>query len=580
MKRLVLVGITLVVLAFQLTAQAKPRLAILPFSGGDGEEGETIAELFSFEPALTAAFIPVPRTRITAAIRSENLFQMGTTWTDPDTVAALGKQLGAQYALAGHITALGNNKLLVISILQIEHLQEVAGDLQTYRSIEEIPAKLPAMVQTIVNATKVDTAKLPKLAVVPVQLQGGQAQEAADVPAQILSLYVVRSGRYAVYPRTSSLDQVQKEYPEQTDGKVADERIARIGAGDNPRYVLSAIARKLGTLTMFNASVIDLESGGMINGASANYRTLDDGISAMASLTNTLTGIKIAAPEASTQSTAAPADMVRIQGGTFMMGSPSSEAGRDSDEVQHRVTVSGFSIEKYEVTVANFRAFVQATGYRTDAETSGGAYVWIGSEWVMKADANWKNPYFTQTENSPVTCVSWNDAVNYCNWKSRQEGLTPAYTINGTNVTWNRSANGYRLPTEAEWEYACRAGTTTPFSTGSNITTNQANYDGNYPYNGNAKGTYRQKTTPVGSFAPNSWGLYDMHGNVWEWCWDWYGSYSSSAQTDPMGAASGSARVCRGGGCYDDAAYLRSAYRFGSTPTDRYYYLGFRVVRP
>ncbi|MHC6202075.1 formylglycine-generating enzyme family protein [Breznakiellaceae bacterium SP9] len=276
-----------------------------------------------------------------------------------------------------------------------------------------------------------------------------------------------------------------------------------------------------------------------------------------------------------------PADMVRIAGGTFMMGSPSNEPSRDDDEgPQHRVTVSGFSIGKYEVTVANFRAFVQATGYRTDAESSGGAYVWTDDDWVKKADANWKNPYFTQTENSPVTCVSWNDAVNYCNWKSRQEGLTPAYTISGTNVSWNRSANGYRLPTEAEWEYACRAGTATPFSTGSNISTSQANYDGNYPYNGNSKGTYREKTTAVGSFAPNSWGLYDMHGNVYEWCWDWYSAYSSSSQTDPMGAASGSYRVWRGGGCRDYAAFLRSAARVYFKPTFRVSYLGFRVVRP
>ncbi|MHC6202342.1 formylglycine-generating enzyme family protein [Breznakiellaceae bacterium SP9] len=276
-----------------------------------------------------------------------------------------------------------------------------------------------------------------------------------------------------------------------------------------------------------------------------------------------------------------PADLVRIQGGTFTMGSPADEAGRDSDEgPQHQVTVSGFSIGKYEVTVANFRAFVQATGYKTEAESSGGAYVWTDDDWVMKADANWKNPYFTQTKNSPVTCVSWNDAVNYCNWKSRQEGLTPAYTISGTNVSWNRSANGYRLPTEAEWEYACRAGTTTLFSTGNNITTSQANYDGNDPYNGNAEGTYREKTTPVGSFAPNNWGLYDMHGNVWEWCWDWKGGYSGGSQTDPIGAASGSYRVYRGGGWGSNAAFLRSANRSDNTPASRDFNLGFRVVRP
>jgi formylglycine-generating enzyme required for sulfatase activity len=142
-------------------------------------------------------------------------------------------------------------------------------------------------------------------------------------------------------------------------------------------------------------------------------------------------------------------------------------------------------------------------------------------------------------------------------------------------------SNGYRLPTEAQWEYACRAGTGTPFSTGNNITTSQANYDGRGPYNNNAKGENRGKTTPVGrSFAPNAWGLYDMHGNVWEWCWDWYGSYSSGAQTDPGGAVSGYSRVIRGGSWDNYGQYLRSAYRNFDYPYGRSYVIGFRLVCP
>jgi formylglycine-generating enzyme required for sulfatase activity/TolB-like protein len=245
----------------------------------------------------------------------------------------------------------------------------------------------------------------------------------------------------------------------------------------------------------------------------------------------------------------APANMVRIQGGTFTMGSPTTEVDRGSSETQHQVTVGSFYMGKYEVTQREYQALMGT------------------------------NPSRFKGDNLPVENVTWYDAVNYCNALSRKEGLTPAYTVSGTNVTWYFSANGYRLPTEAEWEYACRAGTTTPFSTGSNITTNQANYDGNYPYNGNAKGVYRQKTWAVGSGVANSWGLYDMHGNVWEWCWDWYGTYPSGSQTDPMGASSGTSRVKRGGGWYSNGQNLRSAYRNYNTPSTRDKTLGFRLVR-
>jgi formylglycine-generating enzyme required for sulfatase activity len=261
-----------------------------------------------------------------------------------------------------------------------------------------------------------------------------------------------------------------------------------------------------------------------------------------------------------------PDGFMRIPAGTFTMGSPASEAGRDGDEgPQHSVTVSGFYMSKYEITQ---------------------------KEWV---EVMGSNPSYFKGDNLPVEQVTWYDAVEYCNKRSVKEGLTPAYTIDKTRsdpdnrngndkvkwvVTWNRGASGYRLPTEAEWEYACRAGTSGPFSTGNNITTSQANYDGNYPYNGNAKGEYRRKTWNVGSGTANSWGLYDMHGNVWEWCWDWYGSYTGGAQTDPVGASSGAARLSRGGGWFSDAQGARSAYRDGDTPSFRYGNLGFRLVRP
>ncbi|GHV90483.1 hypothetical protein AGMMS50268_09860 [Spirochaetia bacterium] len=269
-----------------------------------------------------------------------------------------------------------------------------------------------------------------------------------------------------------------------------------------------------------------------------------------------------------------PDGFVRIEGGTFTMGSPSSEAERwDGEGPQHTVSISAFYMGKYEITQ---------------------------KEWVAVMGSN---PSYFKGDNLPVENVSWYDAIEYCNKRSEKEGLRPAYTIDKSrldpnnnapttsetdwlndNIRWivtvNKNANGYRLPTEAEWEYACRAATTTPFSMGNNITTNQANYNGNYPYNNNAKGEFREKTTAVGSFAPNRWGLYDMHGNVFEWCWDWHDDYSTITQTDPTGAASGSNRVLRGGGWFNDAQNLRSANRFVNTASNRYGNSGFRVVRP
>jgi formylglycine-generating enzyme required for sulfatase activity len=233
--------------------------------------------------------------------------------------------------------------------------------------------------------------------------------------------------------------------------------------------------------------------------------------------------------------------MVRINGGTFMMASPTNEAGSLADEVQHQVTVSSFYMGKYEVTQKEYQE-------------------------VMGT-----NPSNFKGDNLPVENVSWYDAVDYCNRLSQKEGLTPAYTIDGENVTWNSNANGYRLPTEAEWEYACHAGTTTAYNTGAAISDNTGWYSGNSD----------STTHPVGQKPANPWGLYDMHGNVSEWCWDRYGgAYSSNAQIDPRGASSGPHRVRRGGGWNQGVAqFLRSAYRNYTTPSYRNNSIGFRLVR-
>lgn len=243
-------------------------------------------------------------------------------------------------------------------------------------------------------------------------------------------------------------------------------------------------------------------------------------------------------------------DFVQIGSGTFTMGSPAEERWREGDEVQHQVTLGAYLIGKYEVTQAEYT-------------------VVMGS-----------NPSSFTGDNRPVETVSWYDAVRYCNALSEREGLTPVYTIDGENVTWNREGNGYRLPTEAEWEYACRAGTVSPFSTGRNITVDQSNWYSSYPYiDGEGGGAYRRQTVGVDEFTPNPWGLYNMHGNVSEWCWDRYAAYGTQAQTDPTGAETGRNRVARGGGWYDYAKHVRSAYRSVAPPDYTDYKRGFRVAR-
>ena len=256
-------------------------------------------------------------------------------------------------------------------------------------------------------------------------------------------------------------------------------------------------------------------------------------------------------------------EMVRIQSGTFTMGSPDTETNSNEDErPQHQVTLSPFYMGKYEVTQKQYETVM------------GSLPLFITSPDYDYGEGN----------NYPVYGTRWSQAIAFCNKLSTMEGLTPAYTLNGTtnpdewsassdwgSVICNWDTNGYRLPTEAQWEYACRAGTTGPFSTGNNITTSQANYDGTRPYNNNPTGMNRKKTTPVGNFAPNRFGLYDMHGNVLEWCWDFYGYYSSDAQTDPTGPDNTTTylenRVYRGGSWFEGDGGGTSVQPTGGTAT-------------
>jgi formylglycine-generating enzyme required for sulfatase activity len=229
------------------------------------------------------------------------------------------------------------------------------------------------------------------------------------------------------------------------------------------------------------------------------------------------------------------------------------------NEVLHRVTLTkGSYLGVHKVTRGQYAQFVKATGYRTQAEREGGANVLIRLAWIMDPKANWLTPGFEQTDDHPVVCISWNDAVAFADWLTAQD----------------RQGHRYRLPTEAEWEYACRAGTTTAYCSGNDLgdlkKVGWCSYSGQV---GSAGGT-----KPVGQFQANGWGLYGMHGNAWEWCQDCYGEYPRGDQVDPEGPARGSDRVARGGGWANSPQDCRSAIRHYSVPGFRLHYLGCRLV--
>jgi formylglycine-generating enzyme required for sulfatase activity len=268
-------------------------------------------------------------------------------------------------------------------------------------------------------------------------------------------------------------------------------------------------------------------------------------------------------------------ELVLVPAGKFRMGSGETEPAHQGHEgpVREVEITRPFYMGIHEVTVGQFKQFVKDAGYKTQAETEGGALRYFpDGKWENDPKASWRNPGFVQTDEHPVVCVSWNDAQAFCKWLGQVE------------------SKKYRLPTEAEWEHACRAGTKTRWYSGddeaslkdvaniADAALKKALPVGDaHPWNDGYA-----FTAPVGRFMPNAFGLYDMHGNAWEWCQDWYDPdyYKKGPREDPEGPVAGGTRVLRGGSWGDGAPNARSAYRSGHyVPSHRHCRLGFRAVR-
>lgn len=410
----------------------------------------------------------------------------------------------------------------------------------------------------------------PMITVLPFTANKDSGVSKADAAALsvIFEVTLINTGEYQVLEQTQ-IAAILETQAFSLSGCVDESCAVEIGKLLSADTIIIGSLNKIASRYILTTKMVSVELGEIVGGDIFQGNNLEEIIDQLiAKISDT--------PGSSTNSksslfggkSADPGELLFIEGGTFQMGSLEG----DSDEILvHDVSVNGFTINKYETTVGEFREFINASGYKTTAETSGGAYVFLDSNWQKKSDADWENPYFNQNENSPVSCVSWYDAINYCNWLSEKEGLTAAYQINGNNVNWNKNANGYRLPTEAEWEFAAGGGTENK----------------GYSYSGSntlgyvawIKNNSLNETHPPGEKGGNELGLFDMSGNVLEWCWDLYGDYPSIEQDNPTGAEKGIARIYRGGSWSNNDFFCRITNRTRVAPDRAYANLGFRLVR-
>ncbi|MDR2552868.1 MAG: formylglycine-generating enzyme family protein [Treponema sp.] len=395
----------------------------------------------------------------------------------------------------------------------------------------------------------------PKLVVPPFEKRGTNLEpaELGNLQDYLINAFI-NTRRFQV-PDRNALALLAEEHQFQLDDWADEEKSAEMGKVLNANYIVRVIVMHDGEANLLMARILDVKTAGGVSAAEIEFTTQRDARGKMADFVKgILQGIE------GGEGQPAPKGFVLVEGGTFIRGSPDTEPDRQSREgPQHGVTVKSFYMARYEVTQKEWRE-VMGTTVAQQRDTAQQA----------KNESGWK--LYGEGDSYPMYYVNWYEAVEYCNKRSVKEGLTPAYRGSGNSITCDWNATGYRLPTDAEWEYAAKGGNRnyiTYLYAGSNSPGAVAWYRGN---SGNT-------THPVGTKAPNSLGIYDLSGNVHEWCWDWSEAYGAGVQTDPRGAVSGSTRRVRGGSWGNVAGDLRSPAWYANNPSDRNNGLGFRLVR-
>ena len=404
------------------------------------------------------------------------------------------------------------------------------------------------------GAAAKDLTKIVVWDLAPRETKPGYAQELTS----ILVSEINKLGKYEIYSQENVRTLAGWTAEKMKLGCTSTQCLTALGQMDVAKLISGSVG-KIGNRYSVSLSLFDTQNAKAEKSISEFCRTEDELIELVQKAGRQLLGTpgELAAAEKKeldkTFTNSMGMEFVLIPPGKFIMGSPANEAGRYENEgPQREVQIAKpFYLGKYEVRISEFREFVKAAQFKTDAETNGGAYVPVKDKWQRKEGIHWMNPGFSQKDDHPVVCLAWTDAVEYCKWLSKKTG------------------HAYRLPTEAEWEYACRAGSQQAYSFAPD--SRELSRYGWYSENSGGK------TRPVGQKKPNPWGLFDMHGNAREWCLDWYGKYIPEPAVDPAGPLRGSVRVLRGGSWASPARDLRCAERRnGMGGSER---TGFRLVR-